>query len=241
MNRILAVLAVCGGMLLTAIPITAHHSFEAEYDRTQKVTLKGKVTKVEWQNPHVYYYVDVADPKRERGELGHRSWRAEWSVPGGLAQGFAENRRPGDGGGIPRESRRASHQRQLGGPARRQEGVQRSKRRWTRQELRCATKPFRMIRRSAPSGWHPDLPRRRSPAVKTPAAATPPDLTGLVGWRARWKYPGRSRKYMKAQGSRFPSRRSEPSATRTSTWRKTRTGIACRPARRGRLPDHRRS
>ncbi|HEY3045358.1 MAG TPA: DUF6152 family protein [Vicinamibacterales bacterium] len=79
MNRIFAVLAVSGGMLLTAVPITAHHSFEAEYDRTQKVTLKGKVTKVEWQNPHVYYYVDVADPA---GAVVN--WAIEVGAPNGL-------------------------------------------------------------------------------------------------------------------------------------------------------------
>ena len=79
MNRIFAVLAVCGGMLFTAIPIAAHHSFEAEYDRTQKVTLKGKVTRVEWQNPHVYYYVDVADPT---GTVVN--WAIEVGAPNGL-------------------------------------------------------------------------------------------------------------------------------------------------------------
>ena len=79
MNRILAVLAVSSGMLFTAVPMAAHHSFEAEYDRTQKVTLKGKVTRVEWQNPHVYYYVDVADPN---GTVVN--WAIEVGAPNGL-------------------------------------------------------------------------------------------------------------------------------------------------------------
>jgi len=79
MPRILAMLAVCSGMLFTAVPIAAHHSFEAEYDRAQKVTLKGKVTKVEWQNPHVYYYVDVADPN---GTVVN--WAVEVGAPNGL-------------------------------------------------------------------------------------------------------------------------------------------------------------
>ena len=69
----------CGGLLLAAVPIAAHHSFEAEYDRTQKVTLKGKVTRVEWQNPHVYYYVDVADPA---GTVVN--WAIEVGAPNGL-------------------------------------------------------------------------------------------------------------------------------------------------------------
>ena len=79
MHRIFAVFAVCGSMLLTAVPIAAHHSFEAEYDRSQKVTLKGKVTRVEWQNPHVYYYVDVADPN---GTVVN--WAIEVGAPNGL-------------------------------------------------------------------------------------------------------------------------------------------------------------
>jgi len=79
MKAILAAAAVCASMLLSAIPIAAHHSFEAEYDRTQKVTLKGKVTKIEWQNPHVYYYVDVPDAT---GKVVN--WAIEVGAPNGL-------------------------------------------------------------------------------------------------------------------------------------------------------------
>jgi uncharacterized protein DUF6152 len=42
---------------------TAHHSFAAEYDATKTITLKGVVTKIEWTNPHVRFYVDVKDDK----------------------------------------------------------------------------------------------------------------------------------------------------------------------------------
>ena len=57
--RWIAVLAV----LLTAIviPSFAHHSFAAEFDINRKITLTGVVTKVEWTNPHTYFYVDVPD------------------------------------------------------------------------------------------------------------------------------------------------------------------------------------
>jgi len=50
-------------ILLTAavIPSFAHHSFSAEFDLNRKVTLTGVVTKVEWTNPHTYFYVDVPD------------------------------------------------------------------------------------------------------------------------------------------------------------------------------------
>jgi V8-like Glu-specific endopeptidase len=50
------------GLLLTAAaPMLAHHSFGAEYDGDKPITLTGVVTKVEWTNPHSYFYLDVKD------------------------------------------------------------------------------------------------------------------------------------------------------------------------------------
>jgi hypothetical protein len=48
-------------ILLAAAPLLAHHSFAAQYDSTQLMTLTGVITKVEWTNPHIYFYLDVKD------------------------------------------------------------------------------------------------------------------------------------------------------------------------------------
>ena len=49
------------GALLAVTPLLAHHSFSAEYDSKKPVTLKGTVTKIDWMNPHVYFFIDVED------------------------------------------------------------------------------------------------------------------------------------------------------------------------------------
>jgi len=51
----------CGGANLIALPSHAHHSFAAQYDANKRVTLTGPVTKVEWMNPHIYFYINVTD------------------------------------------------------------------------------------------------------------------------------------------------------------------------------------
>jgi len=47
--------------LLAALPMLAHHSFAAEYDASKPIEIKGKVTQVDWTNPHARFYVDVVD------------------------------------------------------------------------------------------------------------------------------------------------------------------------------------
>jgi len=46
-----------------AVPLAAHHSFAAEYDSTKPVDVTGTLTKVEWTNPHIWFYLDVKDDK----------------------------------------------------------------------------------------------------------------------------------------------------------------------------------
>ena len=51
------------GLVVAALPAAAHHSFPAQYDIDKPITLTGKVTKVDWTNPHVYVWIDAPDPK----------------------------------------------------------------------------------------------------------------------------------------------------------------------------------
>ena len=68
-------------------PVLAHHSFAAEFDATKPVQMEGVVTKVEWMNPHVYFYVDVTDAT---GKVVN--WACEMGGPNALQrQGWNRN------------------------------------------------------------------------------------------------------------------------------------------------------
>jgi hypothetical protein len=72
-------LVAVAGLLVSAVPVLAHHSFAAEYDANNPVTLKGTVTKIEWTNPHARVYIDV---KGADGAL--TNWNMELASPNAL-------------------------------------------------------------------------------------------------------------------------------------------------------------
>jgi hypothetical protein len=75
------------GLLVSAMPALAHHSFEAEYDAKKPVEVKGMVSKLEWMNPHARFYIDVKD---ESGKV--TTWNFELGSPNVLKrQGWSRD------------------------------------------------------------------------------------------------------------------------------------------------------
>jgi hypothetical protein len=80
MKRLNIFILGCGLLFTAAAPLFAHHSFAAEFDGTKRIQLTGVVTKVEWTNPHVWFYVNVKD--EASGRLVN--WGAEMGSPNAL-------------------------------------------------------------------------------------------------------------------------------------------------------------
>jgi hypothetical protein len=93
MRTKLLVLAVVTCLMAASIPAWAHHAFSAEFDGTKQIILQGKVTKMEWINPHAWLHIDVKGPDGKVVnwdiELGppnalvKRGWNKK-SIPAGI-------------------------------------------------------------------------------------------------------------------------------------------------------------
>jgi hypothetical protein len=79
-TKIFPLLLAASG-LLASIPAWAHHSFAAEFDGSRSMRLIGTITRIEWTNPHSYFYIDVKDDK---GNVVN--WGCEGAGPGALTR-----------------------------------------------------------------------------------------------------------------------------------------------------------
>jgi len=87
MRTKLAVVVAGFGLLLSAVPVWAHHSFAAEFDAKKPVNLRGKITKMEWINPHAWIHMDVTGPD---GKVVN--WMIEAGTPNTLfRRGFTKD------------------------------------------------------------------------------------------------------------------------------------------------------
>jgi len=85
--KLLIAAVISIGLLLTELPTLAHHSFAAEFDQNKAITVTGVITKVEWMNPHMHFYIDVKD---ESGKVVN--WDLETGSPNALSRrGWTRN------------------------------------------------------------------------------------------------------------------------------------------------------
>jgi hypothetical protein len=83
-RRVALTMALVAGLLLlesVAPPVQAHHAFASEFDSTRPVKLRGKITKMEWVNPHAWMHLRV-----ETDDGGVEDWMIEAGPPGALVR-----------------------------------------------------------------------------------------------------------------------------------------------------------
>jgi len=78
-TKVIAIAALGTAGLLASVQALAHHSFAAEFDDDKKLAMTGVVTKVEWTNPHVYFFIEV---DADGGKF--EEWAFEMGSPNGL-------------------------------------------------------------------------------------------------------------------------------------------------------------
>ena len=87
-TRVLLAGAGVAAMMSLSLTVSAHHSFAAEFDANKPFKMTGTVTKVEWMNPHTYFYIDVKDDKSGKVD----NWAMEMGSPNGLMRaGWTRN------------------------------------------------------------------------------------------------------------------------------------------------------
>lgn len=74
------ILFLAAALFAASLPAEAHHSFAAQFDASKPVSLTGRVTRVDWQNPHIFIYIDVAN--EETGAV--ENWKLELGGPNSL-------------------------------------------------------------------------------------------------------------------------------------------------------------
>jgi hypothetical protein len=90
MKTRLYVVAFSAGLLLTTVPVRAHHAFAAEFDQNKPLKLRGTVTRWEVSNPHSWIHIDV---KSDDGKLV--PWMIEGGSPNSLYRlGFTKDSLP---------------------------------------------------------------------------------------------------------------------------------------------------
>ena len=70
-------------------PVSAHHSFAAEFDDKKPVKLEGNVVRFEFMNPHSWIHLDVTGPDDKVSSMGRRNRQHQRVIPPRMAQGFA--------------------------------------------------------------------------------------------------------------------------------------------------------